>query len=55
MCPYAILNEKNGITTITCEPKKERCTLCVMGNRKTFLEIEKEKRSVERSKHEKID
>lgn len=51
MCPYALLKEnKNGTTTIMCEPKKEMCTLCVMGNSKTYKEIEKS----ERSRHERI-
>lgn len=50
MCPYALLQEnENGTTTLMCEPKKEMCTLCVMGNHKTYKEIEE----MERSRYEK--
>ncbi len=47
MCPYAIW-QKDG--SIICEPKKEQCTLCVMGNHKTFNEIENAKNEVDYGK-----
>lgn len=40
MCPYALRSEKE---IMICEPRQERCTLCVMGNMKTYKEIEREK------------
>jgi hypothetical protein len=44
MCPYAFCNRnEDGTVDVTCEPKKERCTFCVMGNGDTYKEIEKER------------
>ena len=43
MCPYALFENINGITKVTCEPKKEMCTLCVCGNAKTYKEITEER------------
>lgn len=39
MCPYMRV-EENKLPL--CEPKNEICTMCVMGNMKTFEEIEDE-------------
>lgn len=39
MCPYMIYYQ--GKLPV-CEPKKELCTMCVIGNKKTFEEIQKE-------------
>ena len=39
MCPYMIYYQ--GELPV-CEPKKELCTMCVIGNKKTFEEIQKE-------------
>ena len=45
MCPYALweYNEDGTTANVTCEPKNEKCTFCVAGNAKTYIEIVGEK------------
>lgn len=40
MCPYLKIDEKENMI---CEPKKDICLLCVLGNSKRYEEIEKER------------
>ena len=38
MCEYMLT--KNGVPY--CEPKKELCSMCVLGNSKTYKQIKEE-------------
>lgn len=39
MCPYMI---RNADELPVCEPREELCTFCVIGNEKTYKEIQQE-------------
>lgn len=41
MCPYMSINDKD---IPQCEPKKQLCTMCVLGNENTYKEIKKQEK-----------
>lgn len=51
MCPYMIYFE---CMLPICEPKNKPCTMCVIGNQKTFNEIENEKKEEMKNKFPKF-